>query len=349
MERNSFLPPQSEVTRRRLLEAGGLGAAGVIAAGCAPNASAPPSQPSAPPAARLAWEKEWDELVAAAKAEGKVSVLTLVGAGYRKSLDAFEEAFPGIIVDHQPFPSASLFGPRILEERKAGVFTFDAALVSPGSPIRKLKPQGVWDPLRPLLFRPDVIAEKSWVHPIDQCFIDLDRKLAFAWDHTVQHVFAVDTNQVKPDAIKTVKDLLDPKWKGRMLFSDPRVGDTRLSMVNVELTYGKDVVKQLIIDQQPVFSRDPRQITQSVIRGEYPIVLGARVEVLLDFVAQGIGKNVQYLDLPDADFLPRICVFAFNRPPHPNASKLFLNWILTKDGQDVLCKNNNFNNRRLYV
>jgi iron(III) transport system substrate-binding protein len=336
--------PQNAPTRRQALAAGGLVA---LAAACAPSAT--PAAPAGAPAAgaaRQAWEKEWDDLVAAAKAEGKLSVLTLVGAGYRKSLDQFEAAFPGISVDHQTFPSASLYAPRIQEERKAGVYSFDAALVSPGSPIRVLKPQGVWDPIRPLLFRPDVTSDASWIHPVEQCYIDLERRLAFAWDHSVQHVFAIDTTQVKPDEIKSVKDLLQPRWKGRLLLSDPRVGDTRLAMVNVELTHGRDVVKQLLVDQQPVFSRDPRQITQAVIRGEYPVVLGARVEVLQDFVAQGVGKNVQYLDLADADFLPRVCAFAFNRAPHPNAAKLFLNWILTKQGQEILTKDNNFNSAR---
>src|SRR5438105_7596596 len=49
------------------------------------------------------WQAEWDELVAAARAEGRVSLVTWGttwgGSGFRTVFDAFEHAFPGVVVD----------------------------------------------------------------------------------------------------------------------------------------------------------------------------------------------------------------------------------------------------------
>jgi len=85
-----------------------LGAAGAAtAAACAPAATAPSGQAS-PGAQKAEWENEWDRLAAAARQEGKLSVFTLAGAGYRKALDGFEKAF-GIPVEHSSESSASIW------------------------------------------------------------------------------------------------------------------------------------------------------------------------------------------------------------------------------------------------
>ena len=68
----------------------------------------------------------------------------------------------------------------------------------------------------------------------------------------------MDTNVVKEE-IKTVKDLLDPKWKGKMIFADPRLGDGFLAATALSKSMGNDVIKQLFVDQEPTFSREPRQ------------------------------------------------------------------------------------------
>ena len=65
---------------------------------------------------------EWRELVAAAKKDGKVVVNTFPGDGYKRALKAFAEAFPDVKLEHTSLHSQD-FAPRILQERKAGLFT----------------------------------------------------------------------------------------------------------------------------------------------------------------------------------------------------------------------------------
>src|SRR5438477_1250630 len=102
-----------DLGRRAFIRSAG---AGVALAACAPTAPAPLRQTA--PATGMGWEKQWEDLVAAARAEGKVSVLTLVGAGYRRAMDAFEGAFPGVTVEHEAPASMGPFSQKIIQERK---------------------------------------------------------------------------------------------------------------------------------------------------------------------------------------------------------------------------------------
>ncbi len=323
-------------TRRSFIRIGGLTAAGAVAAACAP-AAAPPAPGAAPaggsaPAGKAAWEKEWDDLVAAAKKEGKLGILTLVGGGYRKALDEFEKLF-GITVDQQAAPSATVWLPKLQKEREAGVYELDNALVPPNSALVNIR--GAWAPLKPVLFRPDVTDDKVWREGFSARFMDVDKQLCFDYEYIVQHVLGFNTDLVKDGEITSAKDLLNPKWKGKIIMSDPRFGDGYLTQANVRKNHGNEVVKQLLVDQEPVFSRDPRQIAEAVIRGKNPVGIGMRVVVLKEFKDQGLTKSLKLMDMPDMDFVPATSLFLVNKAPHPNAAKLFANWFLTKEGQTV--------------
>jgi iron(III) transport system substrate-binding protein len=330
---------------------GFLGAAGAAAAAaCAPGTAPTPAPQGQTASQKAAWETQWDQLVTAAKGEGQLAVLTLAGSGYRKALDVFEQTF-GIGVELQSFASATLFTPRILQERQSGIYSFDVAQISPGTALREMKPQGVWDPLRPVLFRPDVLDDQAWqAGGFDGAFADIEKSVAFsAFEFEVRHAFAIDTNVVKPDEIKQLKDLLDPKWKGKMIYLDVRTGDAGQAFTAVRLNVGEAAVKALLVDQAPTFTLDIRQVAEGLVRGRNPIAMGVRPIVLKEFRDAGLGQNIKYLDLPEADYIPSTAVFLFNKAPHPNAAKLFLNWVLTKEGQTVWSKENGSNSRRTDV
>ncbi|MEK7216930.1 MAG: hypothetical protein AAB289_15195, partial [Chloroflexota bacterium] len=107
--------------RRGFLRVGGLTGAAALAAACAP-AAAPGTGTGSPagsaPAAKAQWEQEWDQLVVAAKREGKLVVNTIFSQGSpRKMFEAFEGAFPGITTEQTTFASQSLFVPKVLLEQ----------------------------------------------------------------------------------------------------------------------------------------------------------------------------------------------------------------------------------------
>src|SRR5712691_6158281 len=109
-------------------------------------------------------------------------------------------------------------------------------------------------------------------------------------------------------------------------------------------------MKQLLVDQEPVLSRDRNQLTEFMVRGRYPIALGLNVLALQDFQGHGVGKNVKTLLLPEMDYQASgSLVWLMNKAPHPNAARAFINWLLTKDAQTAWAKELQTNSRLIGV
>ena len=153
---------EPRIDRRRFL----YGAALATMAGRAGRASA-------------ATSPEWDQTVAAAKKEGKVAVNTFTGQGYGRVLKLFAQAYPEIKVDHTNLEPVD-FSPRIINERKAGVYTWDVVTMPTSTALQVLRPAGVFDPIRPAIIAPDAKNDASWRGGFDAGFLDKDRRLAYA-------------------------------------------------------------------------------------------------------------------------------------------------------------------------
>ncbi len=339
------------VSRRGFLQAAGLvGTTGFVAA-CA-QAVVAPASPTAPAAGqgKAAWEQEWDGLVAAARQEGKVTLVTNNGKGYRDWIAAFEAAFPGVTVEHAQFNSVgSEFQPKFLGEREAGIYQWDVILTAANRAIRFMRPAGALDPIRPILIRPDILDDKSWRSGFDDGWIDKDKQ----WGYTVGELvsgLSVSTDLVMDGELKTPLDLLNPKWKGKMALVDVRSGYTNGPMGSVLRKYGEKVVRGILIDQEPVYSRDNRQVVEALIRGRAAIGSGVIRPLLKEFLEQGLGKNIKAIDIPDVTTLGVIDgVWLVNRAPHPNAAQLLINWMLTQQGQEAFSKGVGNNVRHLAV
>ena len=345
-EERIYLP---QTTRRNLLRASvsSLGAAAAVA--CAPTATQPPAVPSQPPGP--AWEDQWNKLVAAAKQEGAEALFLTGGAGATEVKQAFEERFPGVEVELTSLPSASLFLPRAFQERAAGLYTWDVATVqaplalAPGT----LRPQGAVDPLRPALFHPEVLDDHAWPGGFDNSWIDKEKRWGFGFAWQLRGEIWINTDLVPPSSLKSVKDLADPKWKGKMISIDPRTsGAAFIPATIMAMQFGNDLLKQIWVDQAPELSRDTRQVTEAMVKGKFAIAWGLTSAELKAFQEEGLGKNVKPIFL-DASAPVIRGVYLMNRAPHPNAAKLFLNWFLAKEGQTAWAKNVLVNSRRTDV
>jgi iron(III) transport system substrate-binding protein len=296
--------------------------------------------------ASAATSPEWEQAVAAAKKEGKVAINTFTGQGYARILKAFAQAYPGIKVDHTNLEPVD-FSPRIINERKAGVYTWDVATMPTSTALQVLKPAGVFDPVRPAIIAPDARNDAHWRGGFEAGFLDRDRNLAYAFTLVRAPGLFVNVDKVKPDELKSLRDLLDPKWKGKIAISDPRViGSTFWPLTIARLKLGDGIMKQLLVDQDPVLSRDRNQLTEFMVRGRYPVAIGLNALALQDYQAKGVGKSIKTHLVPEMDYQASgSVVWLINKAPHPNAARVLINWLLTREAQAAWARELQTNSR----
>jgi iron(III) transport system substrate-binding protein len=147
----------------------------------------------------------------------------------------------------------------------------------------------------------------------------------------------INTQEVKLTDLRKFTDLLDPKWKGKISFLDPSVAGTggNQGALLFEL-FGEDFMKKLFVDQQPMISRERRQLTDGVLRGTYPIAFGAEDGEIERLRAEGQPVDTVYglEDMPGS-LSGGNMVGIMDKAPHPHAAKVFVNWIASKEGSEI--------------
>jgi len=317
----------------------------------APTTAAPgvaKSEPAAPAAAPAKdFQAQWDELVDAAKKEGKVVVQTPAGAGYRENVDEFGKAFPGIETEHMPFPDSATYIPKITSERQAGIYSVDVLATTVIPLLQVLKPQGFIDPIRPLMIKPDILDDKAWYQGFDARWADTAKTHVFRYGVTVTRPIYVNTNLISPDEIKSLDDLVDPKWKGKFCCSDLVQGYIYTPSTVIRDDRGEAFLHKLFVEQEPMIIRDRRQAIETLIRGVVPIGFGLHPVIMGDFRNDGLADHIKNLDF--FAYGGGDVAGIYNKAPHPKAGQLFLNWMLTKEGQTVWGNGSHQNSARLDV
>jgi iron(III) transport system substrate-binding protein len=280
-------------------------------------------------------QAEWERTLEAAKREGQVSLLGTTGADVRDALTVpFEKAY-GIRVEYFA-GSGSQQASRVAVERRAGKYLWDIFVGGTTTGLVSMIPIGAFDPMEPALILPEVKEGKNW-RGGELEFVDPKRQM-FVMSPTHRAIVVVNTTAANPKSFTSYKSLLDPKWKGKIAIDDPRrSGPGQASFVFFYLhpELGPDFIRALARQELTIF-RDPSQVLNMVGQGRYPILVGPRDTILVDAVRRNLPIGVvNPSDIREgSDISPGSGnVAMFNRPPHPNAAKVYLNWLLSKEGQ----------------
>jgi iron(III) transport system substrate-binding protein len=332
----------------------------IVAAACAPQApaaapttappTAAPAKPTAAPAAPTAATaptaqaagSEWDELVASAKKESEL-VVFLGRAGSRQLRDAFpafQQKF-GIKVT-QVAGSGNENADKVLAERDTGIYTADIWMGGLTTINTRLLPKQVFDPIEPQFVLAEVKDKTGWMKG-QYWWGDPDKKFTFIFSASPSPLLSYNTNLVKPEEIQSFWDLLDPKWKGKMVSRDPTSagtgGNTAYFYFHPQL--GKEFLRRVYTEQDVTVVADARQATEWLALGKYGLYLLGSGNDVAEAQEQGLPVKDMYGPFKEG---ARIAaggtgtISIFNRPAHPNAAKLFVNWWLSKEGQMVVQK-----------
>jgi iron(III) transport system substrate-binding protein len=299
-------------------------------------------------------QKDWEAIVAAAEKEGQLNIAGPPGDTFRFALvDWFQKKFPKIKVEYNGASGRDQV-PRLTRERQSGIFNWDLYIGGPTSPLEALKPIGAFDPLLSEMVLAEALDDGKWQGGFRAGFMDLEEKLYYAFDGTGSDVVYVNADIVKPEEIKSFKDLANPKWSGKIVWEDPRQEGSGLnSALLFQLTYGEAFLRKLFAEQKIIFTRDRRQLTEWTVRGRYPIAVSLPKDLLKIFLEKGVGKNVKVVEDPAFIYSlnPGFGSFGvLNRRPHPNAAKAYINLLLSKEGQlSWVTHSGGRNSRRLDV
>jgi iron(III) transport system substrate-binding protein len=150
---------------------------------------------------------------------------------------------------------------------------------------------------------------------------------------------AYNTRQVPADKVpKRYEDLLDPMWKGKMAWRIGSASGTSLFLTNLRLAWGEDKARAYFAklkDQKIVNfgAGSARTLVDRVIAGEYAIVLNIFAHHPLISKAKGAPVNSQLMD-PVASTASTMGVVKGAK--HPHAAMLLIDYILSKEGQEIL-------------
>jgi iron(III) transport system substrate-binding protein len=144
---------------------------------------------------------------------------------------------------------------------------------------------------------------------------------------------AYNADHVKPEeAPKTWEDLLDPKWKGKMVASDALSSGAVLHSFNaLQLAFGKSYMEKLA-KQDVLVKAGSGATLQTMISGERPISA-----LILDYyVAEAVGKGANLrIVMPDAGIPASLEIIAIpTAAPQPDVGKRFVDFALSKEAQD---------------
>ncbi|HLY66347.1 MAG TPA: extracellular solute-binding protein, partial [Chloroflexota bacterium] len=199
-----------------------------------------------------------------------------------------------------------------------------------------LAPIHAFDPLGPSLMLPEVTDLKNWRGGAYE-FSDPDRT-QMVMARTLYPTLWVNTNSLKPDEITSYRDFLDPKWKGKFILDDPRragPGQALLTLWYLTPGLGADFVRQLA-KQQPLLLTNFQQEADMLGQGAYPVLLGGSDHSIDVLIKKGVPIAVvppTQLKEPPQVAAGSTGLSIFNRALHPNAAKVYANWLLTKDAQ----------------
>jgi iron(III) transport system substrate-binding protein len=263
------------------------------------------------------------ELVQKATAEGKVVFYSAADLPLTEAVGkAFEQKYPGIKVQVERTGSERVFQ-RIGQEYSSKVYQVDVANSSDAAHFIVWKRDGWLAP-----YVPTDVAE----HYAKD---DVDKDGAYATWRATLSALAYNTTLVKPEeAPKSFKDLLDPKWKGKLVKGHPGYSGTIMTSTFQTMTaLGWDYFEKLgKLDVMQVQSalEPPRKVAA----GERAVMVDGSEYLVHMLIDKGNPLKLVY----PSEGTPLVTSpsAVMKNAPNPNAARLFQSFLFTREVQQML-------------
>jgi iron(III) transport system substrate-binding protein len=290
---------------------------------------------------QAAQDAEWEHTVAQAKKEGQV--VLAAGSDYPEVFQRFQQRYPEIKVVFFPGRGGEMAN-RIMSERRAGKYLVDLYIVGAQTMYRVLYKAKALDPIKPALMLPEVRDESRWWQR-RHLYMDDEQSHIFAFNGVLRTWVGYNTNLVKPAEIKSYWDLLDPQWKGKIIALDSRGpgANAPLSFYFHNPELGPQFIRRLFTEMALTESRDNHQLTDWLGTGRFAFSIFSAINRVGLTTAKQQGLPVDWFDAKSFKEGGALAsgsgnVGLLNRAPHPNAARVALNWLLSREGQSIYQK-----------
>jgi iron(III) transport system substrate-binding protein len=293
------------------------------------------------------WQLEWDKTVELARKEGRVVVSLPASGELRTAIENhFEKRFG---IDVEPVVGrASILVRKMIDESKAGLRYMDLHIGGSESIVGGLLSENVLEPIEPLMILPEVKDPKQWWG--GHIWVDNAKRFAYSSLAYQSESLWYNSQLIRSDEVRSFDDLLSERLKGKIGLLDPRTPGSGASMWSyLREIKGEEYLKRLV-EQKLALSRDQRVLAEILARGKIAIVLGLTYYSYAPFIKAGLPAG----PLP----IPKEGVYVsggsghlaiLKNSPHPNAGKVFTNWFLSREGQEVYSRAMRQGTRRLDV
>ena len=239
-------------------------------------------------------------------------------------LKEFNASFPEIETKVVYLQTGALYA-RLQSERKAGAYQADVLIQTDLAAIQDFKEQEGW-----LNYvSPELAGFKQGEQISDPVGLWQNEGTMFGG-------IAYNADNVDPqDAPKTWKDLLNPKWKGKLNVKTSISGLQHLQWYTLGNLYGATYWEKFA-KQEPVAFDSYVQQYDRLIRGEDLIVANAQYSGFVEY--QDKGAPLRFIAPPDGMQAGPQAIGIPTHAPHLEAAKLLLDWYLSKPGQEVITR-----------
>jgi iron(III) transport system substrate-binding protein len=286
---------------------------------------------------KLSWQTEWEKIVKAAEAEGEVNVYVVDYP--RFAVSQFQKAYPKIKLVSIDGPSGPALSSRLMAERRAGKYQADLYIAGQGTHVSVLYPAKALAPMPPAFILPEVKDESKWFKGKHR-YVDPETRHSFVFQGHRGLYISFNTTQARADEIKSWSDLINPKWKGKLIGYDPAIAGVARNVlwyIYKNKFLGPDFMHKLYGDMEISIARDQRQLVDWLATGKAAVCIACD-----DADIGGAKENKLPVEtithtLKEGDYVAagQGAISMLTPAPHPNAAQVFLNWFLSREGQTI--------------
>jgi iron(III) transport system substrate-binding protein len=284
------------------------------------------------------WKAEWARTVEAANKEGEVIMQSQPFQTAREFLlREWPKAYPNIKLSLSALPEPQ-FVARIRTERQADKYLWDVSVAGAQTGYN-LSKEGIVDPLMPEMLDPDVKRPELW-GGWDEAFMDKEKKYVFSITSFIASPY-YNATKVPPEQVarEGLKTMLDPKYAGKITWLEPTLpggGRTLAQLLHYQLK--EEGLRKLLLDQKTVIVGQQHQVVEAMARGTAWIGILPSVRGLMGpYLDAGVKADELRTFGNTAETgvqsVSGANLYVYNKRPHPNAARVFVNWLLTKEVQ----------------